>query len=166
MMGILLAIGLGAVSGGVEAVPVKEYVIELAVYQGDPLGSRDEGTVRCVAEPILRTRAGCPAQMLVGGQTPVKTLDGKVTFYPYGLQMKLTPTAHSPDAVWLDAEFTRTEANPGFGIVRGEQVIPGFTEQTRRVGRVVKLGERVRTRITVASPTDQTWAEWTVRPAQ
>ncbi len=166
MMGILLAIGLGAVSGGVEAVPVKEYVIELAVYQGDPLGSRDEGTVRCVAEPILRTCSGCPAHMLVGGQSAFKGLDGKVTLVPHGLSLKLTPSAASADTVWLDAEISLGEVKPGLGITKGELVIPGFTEQTWRGGRVAKVGQRVRTRITAASATDQTWVEWTVRPAE
>jgi hypothetical protein len=48
------------------------------------------------------------------------------------------------------------------GIQVGDQLVPGFTEQSLRISKIVTAGEKIRFRIAADSPSSQTWAEVTV----
>jgi hypothetical protein len=139
--------------------PAKNFVIDVRVCQGDPLGSREAGTIRYLAEPRAVTRSGRPATFLAGGHTPIYGTGGKVVFEPTGVQAEVLPVAHPSGVTWAEVNTTLRAVNVGLG--NGE--MPGFAEQNRREARVVSLGETFRIRVAADSPASQTWVEVTIR---
>lgn len=140
-------------------VPAKEFLIDVRVCQGDPLGSREAGTIRYLAEPKVVTRSGRPAFFMAGGHTPINGAGGKLVFEETGVRTEILPIAYSNGVVWAEVSTTLRAVSVGLGNAE----MPGFTEQTRRESRVVSPGETFRIRVAADSPASQTWVEVTIR---
>lgn len=158
MIAFALTVALG-LSGGLPQAADKELRVEVTAYQGDPLGSRAEGTLRCLCESVVVTRSGRSATVLAGGKTPIQGRDGKLVFEETGLRIEVLPIAYKNNTVWVETDTVLRAVNVGLGAGG----LPGFTEQNQRTARIVDSGQKYRIRVTADSPTDQTWFEVTVR---
>lgn len=161
---LLLTFGMALSTSVMADLPSRQQVhIQVAVFKGDPLGSRAEGTVKTLAEPALRVLANQTATFQSGGQTPVPGADGTISYEPTGLTLKLTPFLKADGEVLLDVDAQITDVAPGRGITLGNgQVVPAFNKQTIQTRRSLKDTQTVRVRMGATSPTDQTWVELTV----
>jgi hypothetical protein len=81
-----------------------QFRIESDVYQGDPLGTLADGTLKRLATPQLVTAAGRPATFFTGGQAVV---GGECV--PFGYQFTATPESADGGNVRLKLELTFTE---------------------------------------------------------
>lgn len=113
--------------------------IDLSVRTGDPLGSREEGTLKIIAEPCLVTAHKHAAMFLAGG---------KQEDNPFGIQFKTTPQIRLDGKIQLDCDITETVR----GVERGESV-------KVRPMTVLTPGKRVKVRVSSRAATDQTWIE-------
>jgi hypothetical protein len=165
MTGFLVYVGLAVgVGGSAEWLTARQYRVEVRLCQGDPLGSRAEGTVKHLAEPVLITTSGRGVNFWSGGQVPVRGPDGKVAYEPVGTRVEILPLGYPDGRVWVELNITHREVNVGLGIKTATgEVVPGFTEQATRTARFVTPGEPFRLRVSAESAADQTWIEVTVR---
>lgn len=88
MLGLVLAVG-SCVAGFAAELP--QVHIALTVYQGDPLGSKEAGTIRVVSKPLLATRSGRPAIITSGQRVPVTKPDGTTADEQAGVQVEFLP---------------------------------------------------------------------------
>ena len=160
MFGLLLAAGLALGHEPVKA-QVTSYMIDVSVFQGDPLGSRAEGNVKWLTEARVVVQAGRPAFFQSGRQVSAGD-----TVVDCGVRVRLTPSPGPEGTIRVVAEFTQSEPSPGLGILAQGKLFPGFTEQSLRTNLEMKPGMKARQRIAARSATDQTWAEVTVRPVE
>src|SRR5262245_18136216 len=56
---------------GAGSLRASDYEIKCALYQGDPNGTREAGTLTRVASPTLAIKAGEAGSLLVGGEVKV-----------------------------------------------------------------------------------------------
>lgn len=117
--------------------------IEIAVYSGDPLGSVAKGTIKSLAEPNLTALNGQTGTFLIGTTLTV----------PTGVKLEFTTTARPDGTVRMERRFTLYQRNSTSGDVQSKGC---------EANEVVKLGEKVRVRITADAPDSQTWVEFTV----
>jgi hypothetical protein len=154
MSAILLTLAL---AGRLDAQPTpRQLRIDVAVYKGDPLGSKAEGNVKSLAEPSLVAFDGQSATFMAGSE-------GNEMSKPYGVKLAFWPTRQTDGTIRLVMATTLSEPCGELGIQAGGKRVPGVTERTYRYDRVVKAGEKFRVRLAADSPASQTWAEVTVR---
>ena len=67
--------------------PIPQYVIDIRVCVGDPLGSRAAETLKVISEPKVLATEGQPAFIRAGGQAKLEA-DGELV--PVGVEMKAT----------------------------------------------------------------------------
>ncbi len=157
MIAVVLALGLlpelPTCEGNSSDSPAR-YLLDVRVCRGDPLGSREEGTVRYLAEPQISTQAGRPA-FFVTGKTHLDHLGinspGSLIL-DSGVQLELLPVPGPFGLVHLEVGGMYRTPTPD-----------GIAEQSRRVSRLLAPGHRLRVRLAADSPTEQTWVEVTVR---
>ncbi len=137
--------------------------ISVVICKGDPLGSRAEGTLKYLAEPLAVTQSGRPAHFRTGGAEAVLGGSSGVTgpgvqLNPAAVEVEVLPISGGFGRIWVEIGATHRETRPGLGLP-GQ---PSVVEQSLRTKRSVTLGEKFRIRIAAASPESQTWAEVTV----
>lgn len=162
MNALLLAVGLGMGSSAVAEVPVHQFVIQLAVCKGDPLGSKAGGTVDILSRPQIAVQDGQIGCVQVGRGVPVPGSNGKVEFVQTGLVLKVLPKMQNDGSVLLRLDSRITESAPG-GVALGNGLVaPTFNTTATATLCKVKAGEPLRIRLSAASATDQTWIEATL----
>jgi hypothetical protein len=167
MTGLMLALGLGmGTSAHAEVAPQPQYVIQVTVWKGDPLGSKAEGTVEVLARPQLVVCDRQTGFVQVGEQVAVTRPDGRPRFEFSGLTLKLTPAVQSDGTVVLRTESQVTTVSPTPVCLGNGMVVPAFNCQAVTLVSMVKDTQTIRLRLAVDSPTDQTWAEVTVHVVQ
>jgi general secretion pathway protein D len=164
MTGLLLALGMTLGSAAHAEVAGPQVVIQMAVFKGDPLGSRDEGTLKCLSAPKIVTLDGQTAYVQIGGQVAIpEPGSGRVTYQPTGVTLKLTPKVQPEGTVLLRLESQITEVAPGRGVTLSKGVVvPAFNTQSVQLIRVAKDTESFKVRVAADSVTDQTWIDLTV----
>jgi hypothetical protein len=140
----------GAV-GSDEAPKKVSYAIDCQIWQGDPLGSREEHTLSVVAEPRQVTLEKREAFFHSGGVTKFKDEEVET-----GITIKITPEKGENGTIRLTAFLQTNEVT--------SQTKDGLATQTNqaRYVRTVKSGERIRFRAG-KSGTRQVWIELTVK---
>jgi hypothetical protein len=142
--------GLLMVWAGLVAPP--QFIVDVALFRGDPLGTREAGTVRVLGRPTLLVTNRRTGALRVGPAANQIALE--VTIAPSReppLRMQLratvvtTPTASTANAAGFAP--SRNEA----GVVSGMRLV---------------LGQPTTIRLAADSPTDQTWAVVTVHRYQ
>lgn len=115
----------------------------------DIIGALDagetEGFVSTLASPTLTALSGQSAEFLVGGEVPIPVVSTNqnfqttsVTFRPYGITLKFTPSVAADGRITLKVNPEVSELDyTNFLLVSGTK-IPGST--TRRVDTTVELG--------------------------
>jgi pilus assembly protein CpaC len=154
LLGLLVAAGVVN-----DRVNPPQLQIDVLVCQGDPLGSRAEGTVKYLAEPRIVTQSGRSAMFRTGASVLDPAGDRRSAEW-VGTTVDFLPIAYPNGKVWVEVNATHREARHGLSLP-GE---PGYAEQTLRFSKFVTAGEKIRFRIAADSPSSQTWAEVTVTP--
>lgn len=165
MLGLVLAVASCAALGAAGHRPGPLVSIEVAVYEGDPLGSKAAGTIQVVSRPRLVTQSGRPAFVQSGQDVTYTRPDGRTATEQAGVQVEFLPLMIRDGTVWVEMNAQVREVQFGSG-VKAAGNAPAFTEQSARVTWVAVSGETVRHRIGARSPADQTWVEVTVRPVK
>ncbi len=136
---------------GLGAEPSTEHVlIEILVVQGDPLGSRAEGTQKYVCQPKLTTMSGRAAYFRSGGEKAVVE-NGETKTIHIGTGVELLPTVQADGKVKLEM----TARNTSFD--NGERVMV-----ERRDTRTVEYGTTFKKRLLAEAPDKQLWVEVTI----
>jgi hypothetical protein len=150
----IVALGLVPASATVstgDTPKEKQYQIDVKVLEGDPLGSREEGTVHPLAQPCIVAVEKQEANVLVG-QT-VK-LDGEEILA--GVQIKIIPDRGKEGTIRLNMVFKCTE------IVSEKEDSLLLQSNEARYFRTVKPGEVLRLKMG-KSAEGQRWVELTAK---
>lgn len=135
-------------------IPTPQYIIDIRVCVGDPLGSRAAGTLKVISEPRVVATEGKPAFIRAGGQTVVEP-DGELV--SIGVEMKVTVLSMKDVTARVRIEGANTTLE-GPEKDRSLKTVRSITT------REVKAGEM--TRVRIGQKADETWAEVTVRPVE
>lgn len=165
MNAFVMLLGLASTDVQPEPVAPQQYQIKVSVCDGDPLGSKAEGTVQVLAGPNLACLNGQSATFQCGGSHMPKTPDGRVYAVPFGLGLKFTTNAQKDGTIRLDCEVTYSKKNDTLGIQVGNTLVPGITSEVSTFVRVVKPGEKIRVRVAAESVAKQLWVELSAEPA-
>jgi hypothetical protein len=150
-----MLVGSQSMAGGDKPQPSKQLLFNMRVFEGDPLGSREEGTLKILAEPRLVTLENRPISFVSGGEIAVT--DGEnVQFHQFGWMIEGKPGAVKDGKVRLDLTLSNTTVGE-----RSEERIQLHTESTRTI-TTTRLGEVVKLRWGKGSHDRQTWVELSV----
>jgi hypothetical protein len=148
---LLALVAVGGLNGRVSPPALQ---IDVVVCQGDPLGSKADGTLKYLAEPKVVTQSGRPAYFRAGTQS----VGDKKPAEWHGTEIEVLPIVYANGKVWAEVNTRHVEARHGLSLPGA----PAFVEQNLRFSRFVTPGEKLRFRIAADSPSSQTWAEVTV----
>ena len=132
--------------------PVPQYMIDIRVCSGDPLGSRAAGTLKVLAEPKIMTSEGTAGVVRAGGQTEI---DGEPV--SVGAEVKATVLSMKSGGIRVRLEGANTTVE-GAEKERSLKTVRSITTRT------VKAGEKTLFRI--GQPADALWAEVIARPVE
>ncbi len=135
-------------------VPVPQYVIDIRICTGDPLGSRAAGTMKVLAEPKVMVQEGSVGHIRAGGSA-VMEVDGEPV--SVGVEMKVAVLSMKGDAIRVRIEGANTT-------LEGPEKERNLRTVRTITTREVKAGET--TRVRIGQKADETWAEVTVRPVE
>jgi hypothetical protein len=167
MSAMVIALGLAMGTSVQAEVPVEQYLIQVIVYKGDPLGSKAERTVEVLSRPQIMVLAGQTGYVQVGGEVPVVRGTQGIEYIVTGLTLKLTPKPQADGTAQLIVESKLTKPVPAPVNLGNGLTAVAFNSENFTAIRVMKDTQTVRVRIAADSATDQTWAELTlhiVRP--
>ncbi len=83
---------------------VKEIEIHVRVYEGDPNGSREEGTLKIVSAPRIMALDNQMAYVHIGGESAIENGRGEVESVPFGWRFQICPKLRKDGKVWLDVQ--------------------------------------------------------------
>lgn len=166
MFGLIVAVGSAAGVVAFEYDLGPKVLVAITVYEGDPLGSREAGSLSVLSQPTLQMSGGQTGYVQSGQDVTVPGPDGTKMTHPVGLALVVKPTLRTGGRVSLELNATLQQVDPRLGVETAAGLVPGFTEQSVRAAWVVRPGEPFRQRIAARSAADQTWVEVTVRPAK
>ena len=159
-----LFVTLAALGGANEFLNPRQLRIEVCVLKGDPLGSRADGTVKCLAEPHLVCVNYNAASFKSGGNGTVEGADGMGGAKPFGIKLEFSPQIQPDGTIRLATGLEYSTRAPAPARLGNEQAVAAFYTYSSRHDRVVRPGEKFRIRIAADSAESQTWAEVTVTP--
>ncbi|MSQ97389.1 MAG: hypothetical protein EXR98_22940 [Gemmataceae bacterium] len=97
---------------------------------------KQQGVVKVLANPMLVTTNGRPAEFLVGGEQPIPTVvfaggtaQPNVQFKPFGTRLAFVPTLLGDGKIRLDVLPEVSTVNAGAGINSGGVSVPQFVTQ-------------------------------------
>ena len=152
-----LLLALAVLGGLTESTRPREFRVEVAFCEGDPLGSVADGNVKRRVEATIVVQDGRPAYTQEGTHVAFKGADGKAQKVWVGTCIEVLPLALRDGKLWIETNVKRCDTNFGPGATG----LPGFTEQNVRHTRTVKPGDTFRVRVAADSPESQTWVEVT-----
>ncbi len=152
-----LLLALAVLGGLTESAKPREFRVEVAFCEGDPLGSVADGNAKRRVEAAVVVRDGRPAFTQEGTHVAFKGADGKAQKVWVGTRIEVIPVTLRDGKLWIEVNVGRCDTNFGPGAAG----LPGFTEQTIRLTRVGKSGDTFRVRVAADSPESQTWVEVT-----
>src|SRR4051794_17574876 len=143
-------------AGGDKPSSAKQLQFTLDVFEGDPLGSREQGTLKLLASPRIVTLENKPFTFISGGEIAIPNGPQGVQFERTGLTLEGTPGAVKDGKIGLDLKLSNTTVGK-----ETEDQIQLSTETTRMI-TTVKLGEVVKLRWGKGSADNQRWVELSV----
>ena len=154
-----------AVVVGIQTAPAadkaseKQLQFNLRVFEGDPLGSVEAGTVKVLAEPCLRAVEGHACRFNSGGEIPL--FDGRgIQYVPFGLHVETKAHLIQQGKVHVDITLSNVTV-----VKRDDEQIQTNSEATRVIA-TLKLGEVVKLRRGKGSASKQAWVELSVEEAK
>jgi hypothetical protein len=154
-MAVALA-GLGSVLSA-EPARTKQYVIEIRVCQGDPLGSKAEGNLEILSHPTIGTVEGEAAQCMIGQK--LAGVDANDPDFA-GIAINVRPVGQKDGAVRLAIGCKVSDV-----VEQSEFHMETRVLSARRI-LDVRVGETFKMRIKGQSATDQTWLEGKVKESK
>ena len=126
-----------------------EYAIEIRLYRGSMQTVGEEGS-SCLARPSLRSRAGQPGQLFVGGEKRITRRNGRAETITWGLEVSTSVRPAGHGLVRVDATVTNTNLRVGERPESDYEVVP---EGSARFVGTIPRGEWLR------FAGDNVWAE-------
>lgn len=151
---VLFVSGQG-VPGGDNRSSMKQLQFNLRVFEGDPLGSRETGTLKVVAEPRIITLEKRSFSFASGDEVAVTGSDG-VQYVQSGQVLEGKPGAVKDGKIQLDITLSNTTVGK-----RTQGHIQLHTEMSRTI-TTVRLGEVVKLRWGKGTTDKQAWVELSV----
>jgi hypothetical protein len=142
--------------GANEPAPERQFLLHMRVSEGDPLGSREAGTLKVLAEPNVVALAGHPFSVLSGGEITITDHDGTKIPQFFGLKVEGKAGAVDDGKVRLDLTLSNTTVRE-----QTEQRVQIHTESMRTIA-TVRLGEVVKFHWGKADSDRQAWMELSV----
>lgn len=119
--------------------PPKQLRFDVLIFQGDPLGSKEAGTLEVLMRPQLVTLETQRGLVQAGQQYPVK-IDDKVSDYTPGVTVEITPGTVKDGKVRIDVTMTKST------VAENSKEKVQFNTESTRIITTVKLGEVVKLR--------------------
>jgi hypothetical protein len=145
---LLTTFGSVALAG--EPAMTKQFVIEVCLYHGDPLGSKTECNLEILSHPRLVTMDGQAASCMVGQKVTALETDG-CDFV--GTSFNVRPVARKDGVIRVELGCKVSEI-----VEQSEFHLETRTLGARRIINV-RLGETFKMRLKGQSATEQTWLE-------
>jgi hypothetical protein len=127
-----------------------DYQIDIALFQGDPKGSREAGTLKPVSGPTIAALAGQQCEYRLGGTV----LIGKQAV-PVGRQVTVTATDAGDGAIKLEVVFENS-------VQSGPAAAPRVKNTRTEATKTVQSGGQVRLDLG-DDPKNLNWVVLTVR---
>jgi RNA polymerase sigma factor (sigma-70 family) len=139
----------------------RQVQIRLRVWEGDPQGSREAGTLKILAQPTLGVLEGRPFSFLDGGEQAVPAGADKIQFVEFGHSIRGTARpGEKPGTVFLDVTFENTTIPE-----QSVDILRVNSESTRMLG-TFKVGEVVKLDGPKSAAGRQLWAELVVEKVE
>lgn len=107
----------------------------------------NDGYGRLLAQPKLVCASGEKAEFLAGGEIPIPLITNNtfaVEFKPYGVILKLRPTADRNGNIQTEIEAEVSEVDISVGVTTGAGItIPGFRNRRVKTNVTVRHGETI-----------------------
>ena len=107
----------------------------------------NDGYGRLLAQPTLVCASGEKAEFLAGGEIPIPLITNNqftVEFKPYGIIMKLRPTADRNGNIQTEIEAEASEIDASVSVAIGPNVsVPGFRTRKVKTSVTVRHGETI-----------------------
>jgi Flp pilus assembly secretin CpaC len=139
--------------GGEKQSSDKQVRVNVSIWEGDPLGSEEEGTLKRVAQPTLVTLDGRHSSFMIGGEIVVPDGRKKVRFADHGVKMEVSPVLVDDGKIELTLTLSNTTLDKNT-----ERRIQLHSESTQAI-ETVKQGEVVKLRLINRPGDKQLWAE-------
>ncbi|MFO0817987.1 MAG: hypothetical protein U1A77_08600 [Pirellulales bacterium] len=146
-----MVVGSQSKASGDEPSSGKQLQLNVSVFEGDPLGSVEAGTLKVSAEPCLVTHENRLFSFVSGGEIAVTDGEG-VQFVPFGWMIAGKTGATKDGKVRLDITLTNTTVGQ-----RNEGRTQLHTESTRTI-TTIRLGEVLKLRWGKSNADRQAWA--------
>ena len=127
----------------------RQVKLEVVICQGDPLGSKEAGTLDLLSRPTLLLRHKQTGFFEVGRATG------------QGIAFRATPQLRLDGKIGLECETQFTTVNPGRGLTTASGFIPGLDSEVTKATTVVIAGKPHKVRLSAKSATEQMWIEMT-----
>lgn len=107
----------------------------------------NDGYGRLLAQPKLVCASGEKAEFLAGGEVPIPLITNNnftVEYKPYGVILRLRPTADRNGNIQTEIEAEVSEVDPSVAVsVGGSTAIPGFRTRKVKTNVTVRHGETI-----------------------
>lgn len=106
----------------------------------------NDGYGRLLAQPKLVCASGEKAEFLAGGEVPIPLITNNqfaVEFKPYGVILKLRPTADRNGNIQTEIEAEVSEVDVSVAVQAGGTNIPGFRSRRVKTNVTVRHGETI-----------------------
>jgi hypothetical protein len=133
--------------------PAKQLQFTVRIFEGDPLGSPEEGTLKVLADTRLSTLENRPMFVLSGQEILVPDVTMPVQL---GQKLEVLPGAVKDGRLCLDITMSTTTAG------EKKNGRTQFHAQTTRTITTIKLGEVVKIRCGDRGADKQSWVELSV----
>jgi hypothetical protein len=151
----VMLVGRQSTAGGDQPLPAKQLLVGLRVIEGDPLGNREAGTLKVLAEPRLIILESHSFSFDSGAQIPIKD-EESVQFHQLGRRIEGKVGPVKDGKVRLDISLSNTTLGN-----QTEDRIQLRSESTRTI-TTVRLGEVVKLRWGTGGAARQTWVEFSI----
>lgn len=109
-----------------------------------------EGKIRTLSRPNLMTVSGKEAELLVGGEIPVVTVETTaegivptVEYREYGIRLKIKPTVIEEDVIATTIEAEVSDIDSANNVVLAGVSVPAFSERSAKTEVHLKNGQTV-----------------------
>jgi len=107
----------------------------------------NEGHGRILAQPRLVCASGEQAEFLAGGEVPIPLVtqtQATVEYKPYGVILRIKPTADSQGNIQTELEAEASEVDNALAVsVGGSMSVPGFRTRKVRTNVTLRQGETI-----------------------
>jgi hypothetical protein len=146
-------LGASVATAGTRDEAPPQITFKLRVFESDPLGSPEAGTVKVLADSRLTTLEHRPFTFVTGGELPIPGKAGAIDYIPVGRSLQCVPTLLPDGRLRLDITLANAEV-----VDRSEDHTELRTQSMRRI-MPAKTGEILKLRWPGGTAERQSWVE-------